>query len=137
MSMLPPGTECFDLQKSTSGHLILPMTHYEELDMTKKTVKGFTDEAPRALHADEVANKVPVAPPPGLSLPPEPSGVAAAASPHLPTTAELIAGLPDARAEALREVLSSHLDADTINRLANAFGGQAAGKTPSSPSETD
>ena len=86
MSMLPPGTECFELQKSTSGHLILPMTHYEELDMTKKTVKGFTDEAPRALHADEVANKVPVAPPPGLNLSPEPAGVAAAASPHSPTT---------------------------------------------------
>ena len=136
MSMLPPGTECFELQKSTSGHLILPMTHYEELDTTKKAAKEFSDEAPRALHADKsaevalVESPPEIGPPPGLA--PEPAGIAAAASPPSPTSAELLASLPDACAEALR-----NLDADTINRLAVVFGGQAAEQTPSSPSEAD
>jgi len=139
MSMLPPGTECFNLQKSTSGHLILPMTHYEELDKVKKTPKGFTDEVPRTLHADEVATAASVAPPPGL--PPPPAGalecarlvdLIAAASPPSPTANELLSALPDACAEAL-----SHLDADTIKRLAAALGGPAVERTSPSPSEAD
>ena len=130
MSMLPPGTECFSLQKSISGHLILPMTHYEELDEVKKTTKGFVDEVPRTLHADEVATAAPVEPPPGL--PPPPAGAAAAARPPSPTTNELLAALPDACAEML-----GHLDADQIDRLAAAFGRQATEQIASSPSEAD
>ena len=148
MAMLPPGTECYDLQKSTSGHLILPMTHYEELDVVKKATKDFAEEVPRTLHADEVATAATVAPPPGLSLvdevatavpvapppglSPVPAGAAAAARPPSPTTNELLAALPDACAEML-----SHLDADQIDRLAAAFGRRATEEILSSPSEAD
>ena len=136
MSMLPPGTECFELQKSTSGHLILPMTHYEELDMTKKTAKEFSDEAPRALHADESAQAASAEPPPGVEPPPglegESAGAAAAARPPSPTTEELLAALPEACTAAL-----SRLDVDQLERLARAFGYQATEQIVASPIDTD
>ena len=112
------------------------MTHYQELDAAKKEAKDFAGEAPRALHADEVAKAAPVGPPPGLETlsgsPPAPAGAAAAARPPSPTTNELLAALPDACAEML-----SHLDADQIDRLAVAFGRQATEQILSSPSEAD
>ena len=151
MSLLPPGTECYDLQKSTSGHLILPMTYYADLDKARQSAKGFADEAPRALHVDEHPAAEVLGAPPGLESVPvsaaavaatpqdawkamytPPAGAAAAANPPTPTTNELLAMLPDACTEAC-----SHLDADQLRHLAAAFGYQATQQIEESQDDTE
>ncbi len=46
---MPPGTECFDLDTAPSGHLLLPITKYAELEKQKANGSLNIDNTPISL----------------------------------------------------------------------------------------
>jgi hypothetical protein len=52
-SVLPPGTECFQLRKAPSGHLVLPCNHYDAFDKKQASGALVMDQVPRSLLTQE------------------------------------------------------------------------------------
>ena len=51
MQILPAGTKAFDLETAPSGHLVLPITHYNDFDMQQRDGKFQLDQTQVALAA--------------------------------------------------------------------------------------
>ncbi len=70
-SVLPPGTDCYQLNKAPSGHLILPCNHYSAFDKRQASGSLTMDQPSRALlvqpQTGERITDTSVSAPPGLS----------------------------------------------------------------------